>query len=320
MFWILPDIWSWLSRWTLDWTGTRTNYDGQEAIPTVLVISCPQGSIQFPQSRRSAQSPSPHFDSFPRSLRWLDYCLHNRSLWDPIGRQNTADQCCSSGRPQCLPCTPVSIWGYCPIRRPSSTFMPFQCWSISSTLRDQQHHKKITWHRWLSPHSRTSRLRSWRRQKTRWSDVISLQRWQGIDLGCHLYWLVLSQQPILHHSEPRLSVKRGRRLEDCQLVVDFEFVPVAVETSGIIGSAGCSLLTDIGRRISRATNDPRQMSYIFQQISVAIIRGNALAITASSRKYVQELVERHWNSKWRCIVMYILPIIMLIIVKIKTCV
>ena len=49
----------------------------------------------------------------------------------------------------------------------------------------------------------------------------------------------------------------------------------------------------IGRRILRATNDPRQMSYIFQQISVAIIRGNALAITASSRKYVQELVERH---------------------------
>ena len=26
-----------------------------------------------------------------------------------------------------------------------------------------------------------------------------------------------------------------------QLVADFEFVPVAVETSGIIGSAGCSL-------------------------------------------------------------------------------
>ena len=30
-----------------------------------------------------------------------------------------------------------------------------------------------------------------------------------------------------------------------------------------------------------------------EQISVAIIRCNALAITASSRKYVQELVERH---------------------------
>ena len=81
-----------------------------------------------------------------------------------------------------------------------------------------------------------------------------------------------------------------KRRKYSQLVADFEFVSVAVETSEIIGSAGCSLLTDIGRRISRATNVPRQMSYIFQQISVAIIRGNALAITASSRKYVQELV------------------------------
>ena len=84
-------------------------------------------------------------------------------------------------------------------------------------------------------------------------------------------------------------------------MADFEFVPVAVETSGIIGSAGCSILTDIGRRITRATNDPRQMSYIFQQISVAIIRGNVLAIKASSRKYAQELAKRHWHSIWRCI-------------------
>ena len=58
---------------------TRTNYDGQETIPKVLVISCSQGSIPFPQSQRSAQSPSPHFDSCPMSLRRLDYCLPNRS-------------------------------------------------------------------------------------------------------------------------------------------------------------------------------------------------------------------------------------------------
>ena len=98
----------------------------------------------FPQSRRSAQSPRPHFDSCLRSLWRLDYCLPNRSGWDPIGRRNTADQCCSPGRPQCPPCTPVSMWGYCPIRRSSSNFMPFQCWSISSTLCNQQHHAKIT--------------------------------------------------------------------------------------------------------------------------------------------------------------------------------
>ena len=91
-----------------------------------------------------AQSPSPHFDGCPRSLSRLDNCQPNRSIWDPIGRRNPADQGCSSVRPQCLPCTPVSTWGYCPIRRPSYTFIPFQCWSISPTLRDQQHRKKIT--------------------------------------------------------------------------------------------------------------------------------------------------------------------------------
>ena len=98
---------------------------------------------------------------------------------------------------------------------------------------------------------------------------------------------------ILNPGSASSAAEDLKRRKYPQLVADFEFVPVAVETSGIIGSAGCSLLTDIGRRISRATNDPRQVSYIFQQISVAIIRGNALAITASSRKYVQELVERH---------------------------
>ena len=98
---------------------------------------------------------------------------------------------------------------------------------------------------------------------------------------------------ILNPGSASSAAEDLKRRKYSQLVADFEFVPVAVETSGIIGSAGCSLLTDIGRRISRATNDPRQVSYIFQQISVAIIRNNALAITASSRKYVQELVERH---------------------------
>ena len=68
-----------------------------------------------------------------------------------------------------------------------------------------------------SLHSRTSRLRSGRRQKTWWCDVISIQRWQGIGLGCHLYWLVLNQQPMLRHSEHRFSVKRGRGLEETKI-------------------------------------------------------------------------------------------------------
>ena len=69
---------------------------------------------------------------------------------------------------------------------------------------------------------------------------------------------------ILNPGSASSAAEDLKRRKYSQLLADFEFVPVAVETSGIIGSAGCSLLTDIGRRISRATNDPRQMSYRFQ--------------------------------------------------------
>ena len=55
-----------------------------------------------------------------------------------------------------------------------------------------------------------------------------------------------------------------KRRKYSQLVADFVFVPMAVETSRIIGSAGCPHLTEIGRRISRGSNDPRQTSCIFQ--------------------------------------------------------
>ena len=260
-----------------------------------MVISCPQGSIPFHQSRRSAQSPRPHFDSCPRSLRRLEYCLPNRSGLDPIGRRNPADQCCSSGRPQCLPCTPVSVWGYCPIRRPSSTFVPFLCWSISPKLRDQQHDKKITGHRWPSLHSRSGRPQ---RGDGRRPDGVMSFPFKGCkalawDATCTDSFSTSNQYTILNPGSASCAAEDLKRRKYSQLVANFEFVPVDVETSGLIGSAGCTLLTDIGRHISWATNDPRLMSYIFQQISVAIIRGNALAITASSRRYAQELVESH---------------------------
>ena len=69
---------------------------------------------------------------------------------------------------------------------------------------------------------------------------------------------------ILNPGSASSAAEDLKRRKYSQLVADFEFVPVAVETSGVIGSALSSLLADIGCRISRATNDPRQMSYILQ--------------------------------------------------------
>ena len=86
------------------------------------------------------------------------------------------------------------------------------------------------------------------------------------------------QQPMHHNYEHRISVTRGRRLDKTKILSTCDRHP-------FIDSAGCSLLTDVGRRISRATNDPRQTSYIFQQNSVTIIRGNAQPMTSSLRRY-----------------------------------
>jgi hypothetical protein len=56
------------------------------------------------------------------------------------------------------------------------------------------------------------------------------------------------------------------------------FVPVAVESLGPINKEGHSFLQELGRRLTLATGDPRETSFLFQRISVANQRYNAIAI------------------------------------------
>ena len=60
------------------------------------------------------------------------------------------------------------------------------------------------------------------------------------------------------------------------------FVPVAVETTGVLGPAAAVFLTDLGRRISDATGDRREVTWLRQRVSLAIIRGNAAAVLATT--------------------------------------
>ena len=60
------------------------------------------------------------------------------------------------------------------------------------------------------------------------------------------------------------------------------FTPVAVETTGVVGKEASKLLRDIGGRISAATKDPREHSWLMQRISIAIIRGNSAAVLATA--------------------------------------
>jgi hypothetical protein len=59
------------------------------------------------------------------------------------------------------------------------------------------------------------------------------------------------------------------------------FVPVAFETLGPIGSKATNFLYELGRRLNIVTNDPRESSFLFQRLSVAIQRYNAVCFRSS---------------------------------------
>ena len=57
------------------------------------------------------------------------------------------------------------------------------------------------------------------------------------------------------------------------------FYPIAIETAGSWDDQAVELIEEIGRRSAQETNDLKETMYLFQRISVAIQRENALAFT-----------------------------------------
>jgi len=55
------------------------------------------------------------------------------------------------------------------------------------------------------------------------------------------------------------------------------FFPVAIETAGSWGHQAIELVQEIGRRIADITVDSRGTTFLFQRLSVALQRGNAVS-------------------------------------------
>ena len=56
------------------------------------------------------------------------------------------------------------------------------------------------------------------------------------------------------------------------------FMPIAMETLGPFNQSALSFLTTLGRKLSAATGDPRESSFLFQRLSIAIQRFNCIAL------------------------------------------
>ena len=62
------------------------------------------------------------------------------------------------------------------------------------------------------------------------------------------------------------------------LIGNYVFQAVAIETGGSIGPSSLCFLTELGQRLRETTGDARETAWIFQRLSVAVCRGNAASV------------------------------------------
>ena len=67
------------------------------------------------------------------------------------------------------------------------------------------------------------------------------------------------------------------------------FVPLAFETIGPVCAEGVSFLVEVGKRLATVSGDPRESNFLFQRLSVAIQRGNAISVLATLRSETTDL-------------------------------
>ena len=59
------------------------------------------------------------------------------------------------------------------------------------------------------------------------------------------------------------------------------FFPVAIETAGTWNQMAVELVQEIGRRITLVTEDSRETVFLFQRLSIALQRGNAVSFLST---------------------------------------
>ena len=63
----------------------------------------------------------------------------------------------------------------------------------------------------------------------------------------------------------------------------YRFVPIAFETTGIAGEQTDKFISELGRRMAGNTGNRREVEWLRQRLSMAIIRGNAASIQATGQ-------------------------------------
>jgi len=112
-------------------------------------------------------------------------------------------------------------------------------------------------------------------------DGITLVPWKR---ECCLAWDATCPDTYTQSAMCESSVQAGSaalkaELNKSRMYVDIiagvDFIPFAIDTSGVWGVQALELVSEIGRRLNSTTHDPCSTTFLRQRISVAVMRGNA---------------------------------------------
>ena len=68
------------------------------------------------------------------------------------------------------------------------------------------------------------------------------------------------------------------------------FVPIGIETTGVLGSEARNFLHELAQRLKAETGEQRSHHYLLQRIAVAVQRGNAASVLGSSNDFQDDFI------------------------------
>ena len=80
------------------------------------------------------------------------------------------------------------------------------------------------------------------------------------------------------------DAEQRKRRKYADLTGRFLFEPVAFETAGACGPSTKSFIKQLGARLISATGDYRETAWLWQRLSIAIMRGNAASVLATAER------------------------------------
>ena len=105
---------------------------------------------------------------------------------------------------------------------------------------------------------------------------------EGVSMRCHMPGHISAAArgagAVATQAE-HLKISKYAHLESSHL-----FVPIAVETSGVLGQAALDFVSDLGQRLHQVTGEARSKEYLLQKLSIAIQRGNAAAVLGTAER------------------------------------